>query len=112
MDGDNVSLIFSRNVTGDFHPLRGPTLESHPGTVAIRVVGSNGRVLAEDLVDLPDHVCVHGGLGEEITSEPFDGPHFFDTRFPILAEADRLEIWRIVQAEPELEQTLLLTFPF
>jgi hypothetical protein len=111
LDGDNVSLNLSRNVTGDFNPLRSPKLEPHPGTVAIRVVDADGRVLDENLVDVPDHVCVHGGLGEEITSEPFHGPHHFDTRFPILPEADKLEVWRIVQVEPEVEQKLLLTFP-
>lgn len=43
-------------VSGDFRPPRNRA-DVHAGMIACLLIGSNGNVLAEELVHAPDHVC-------------------------------------------------------
>jgi hypothetical protein len=113
LENGQCRLDAMEEVTGDFRRRRGQQ-ELSAGMIACELLGANGSVLAEELVNAPDRVCavldpnLEGG-DESVALLTDSGPKVFQVRFPKALSGEKVELFRITQTQPKVERTLLLT---
>ncbi len=97
LDGGRLSLENTEDVEGDFAQRR-VTSEEWPGMLRCRLLSTDGKVLAEELVPAPDHLCTvldaYDGVAKPV-SYTVPGPVLFQLRLPRLPLATRLDVARI-----------------
>ncbi|WP_133795249.1 hypothetical protein [Prosthecobacter fusiformis] len=97
LDSGKLSLENTEDIQGDFAMRRGPQ-EEWSGMLRCRLVSEEGKVLAEELLPAPDHLCTvldsYDGTPKPV-SYTVAGPVMFQLRLPRLAAATRLDISRI-----------------
>jgi hypothetical protein len=102
-------------VVGDFRARRGAP-DVHPGVLACRLIGADGRTLDEQFVHPPDHVCAvldpNASAGQpQVALLAGLGPQVFQVRFPADLTGNSLEIYRVTRVHPNRSESLLLTHP-
>ena len=119
LNGDSLALEAAEDIGGEFRPRRGAA-EWQPGMLCCRLLDSRQRVLAEEAVPAPDHVCVvldpntPGDDGAPLPARlTAKGPAVFQVRMPRLDAAAEMKVWRITspRAGGAAEGKLLATVP-
>ena len=97
LDGGKLGLENAEDIEGDFASPR-RRQEEWTGMLRCRLVSAEGKVLAEELLPAPDHLCTvldaRDGTPKPVTYTP-PGPVLFQLRLPRRADATRLDIARI-----------------
>lgn len=97
LDGGKLSLQNEQDIEGDFAQRRGRQ-EEWSGMLRCRLLDAEGKVLAEELLPAPDHLCTvldaRDGTAKPV-SYTVAGPVMFQLRMPRLNKAARLEVTRI-----------------
>lgn len=97
LDGGKLGLENAEDIEGDFATPR-RRQEEWTGMLRCRLVSAEGKVLAEELLPAPDHLCTvldaRDGEPKPVTYTP-PGPVLFQLRLPRRADATRLDIARI-----------------
>ncbi|GAA5145972.1 hypothetical protein GCM10023213_38360 [Prosthecobacter algae] len=97
LDGAKLGLENAEDIEGDFASPR-RRQEEWTGMLRCRLISAEGKVLAEELLPAPDHLCTvldaRDGTPKPVTYTP-PGPVLFQLRLPRRADATRLDIARI-----------------
>lgn len=97
LDAGKLSLQNEQDIEGDFAQRRGRQ-EEWSGMLRCRLLDAEGKMLAEELVPAPDHLCTvldaRDGQAKPV-SYTVAGPVMFQLRMPRLNKAARLEVTRI-----------------
>lgn len=97
LDGSKLGLENAEDIEGDFASPR-RRQEEWTGMLRCRLISAEGKVLAEELLPAPDHLCTvldaRDGTPKPVTYTP-PGPVLFQLRLPRRADATRLDIARI-----------------
>ncbi|MBB5036225.1 hypothetical protein [Prosthecobacter dejongeii] len=97
LDGAKLGLENAEDIEGDFASPR-RRQEEWTGMLRCRLISADGKVLAEELLPAPDHLCTvldaRDGTPKPVTYTP-PGPVLFQLRLPRRADATRLDIARI-----------------
>jgi len=100
-----LELETVEDIRGDFHPRRGRTAWQ-PGMLYCRLLDDQQRVLAEETVPAPDHVCVvldPNTPGPDGKPQPAvlttTGPVVFQVRLPKMDSATQMKVYRLAGAQ-------------
>lgn len=97
LDGGKLGLENAEDIEGDFASPR-RRQEEWTGMLRCRLISAEGKVLAEELLPAPDHLCTvldaRDSEPKPVTYTP-PGPVLFQLRLPRRADATRLDIARI-----------------
>jgi len=117
-----LELEAVEDIQGDFHPRRGRAAWQ-PGMLCCRLLDDRQRVLAEETVPAPDHVCIvldpnvagADGKPQPAVLSP-GGPVVFQVRLPKMESATQMKVYRLAGAQPagfdeEPAGQLLATIP-
>ena len=103
-----LTLEAVEEIRGDFHPPRAaPAWEA--GMFCCRLLDARQRVVAEETLPAPDHVCVvldpntpgPDGRPQAVEFSP-RGPVVFQVRMPSLATATQLKVYRLAGSRPAM----------
>ena len=105
LDRDRCTLEKMDEVVGAFGRERAMSWQT--GMLCCRLLAGDGRIVGERTLPAPDHVCVVLDPNDA-SGVPFaarltsGGPSVFQVRFPEIADAVRLAVYRIgTEARPE-----------
>ena len=106
LTGSKIELAAAEDITGDFHPRRGP-LAWQPGMIYCRLLDESQRVLAEQTVPAPDHMCIvldpnlpdASGNPQPAALTP-TGPVVFQMRMPRVDSATHMKVYRLQGIRP------------
>ncbi len=92
------SLVAVEFISGRFAQRRGP--QGCPGMLSIRLVAGDNRVLAEEVIHAPDHICMvldPGATGGQPAPARLTttGSSVFQVRFPVDLVGTRLDLLRV-----------------
>ena len=113
LDKGALALVDAQDVEGDFAPRRGKE-EEWSNMLRFRLMSDSNKVLAEELLPAPDHVCrvldPRAPDGRAVTLAG-DGPVVFQVRLPRVKGATRLDIFRILQPGEPATENLVGSLP-
>ena len=113
LDKGALSLVDAQDIEGDFAPRRGKE-EAWSNMLRFRLMSASNKVLAEELLPAPDHVCrvfdPRATDGKAVTLAGTE-PAIFQVRLPRVKGASRLDIFRILQPDEPATETLVGSLP-